>query len=80
MEDQNKPENVDQFDQSFYSIKSGEIYRTIINDTERRLIEKALQKTSGNQILAARILGLNRNTIRSKIKKLNISLDQYKAE
>jgi len=76
-EQQTQPE-VDQFEQSFYSIKSGEIYRTIIDDTERRLINEALRKTSGNQILAARILGLNRNTIRTKIRKLGIDMRQFK--
>ena len=35
-------------------------------------IEKALAKTHGTQIVAARLLGLNRNTIRMKIKKRNI--------
>ena len=63
---------------SFNALQNGDIYRHIINDTERLLIEKALQKTRGNQILAARILGLNRNTIRTKIRKLKIDLGKFK--
>ena len=56
----------------------GHIYRSVIDATERILIEKALEGSAGNQISAARILGLNRNTIRSKIKKLNIDTRKFK--
>ncbi|HLF18946.1 MAG TPA: helix-turn-helix domain-containing protein [Candidatus Omnitrophota bacterium] len=68
----------DKIENSFIALQDGGIYRYIIEDTERLLIEKALQKTRGNQILAARILGLNRNTIRTKIKKLKIDLRKFK--
>ena len=59
-------------------LKSNTIYKTIIGNTEKILIENALDRTHGNQILAARFLGLNRNTIRTKIKKLNISMEKFK--
>lgn len=65
-------------EQSFVTHNDGQIYKQIIGATERLLIEKALQKTHGNQILAARVLGLNRNTLRTKIKKLNIVMEKYK--
>lgn len=65
-------------EETFATLKSGEIYRCVINDTEKTLIEKALRCTGGNQILAARILGLNRNTLRTKIKKLNIETNRFK--
>ena len=58
--------------------KYNTIYKTVIGNTEKILIENALDRTNGNQIVAARFLGLNRNTIRTKIKKLNINLDKYK--
>jgi len=67
--------NVDNF---FITIKSGEIYHAVIGGMEKSLIEKALEHTSGNQITAARLLGINRNTIRSKIKKLNIDVNRFK--
>ncbi|MEK9149755.1 MAG: helix-turn-helix domain-containing protein [Candidatus Desantisbacteria bacterium] len=41
---------------------------------EQPLIEKVLEKTGGNQVQAARILGINRNTLRSKIKRLGIKI------
>jgi len=65
-------------DNSFITIKKGEIYHVVIGDIEKSLIEKALEYTSGNQITAARLLGINRNTIRTKIKKLNINVDKFK--
>jgi DNA-binding protein Fis len=58
--------------------KRGEIYHYVIKDVEKTLIEQALAHSSGNQILAAKILGINRNTIRSKIRKLGIKPSQFK--
>ena len=65
-------------DNSFLTIQKGKIYQAVIGDIEKSLIEKALEHTSGNQILAAQLLGINRNTIRSKIKKLNIEVNRFK--
>ncbi|OGW76751.1 MAG: hypothetical protein A3I73_05425 [Omnitrophica bacterium RIFCSPLOWO2_02_FULL_45_16] len=45
---------------------------------EKPLIEQTLEKTAGNQSKAAKILGINRNTIRSKIKKLGIDAKKWK--
>ena len=45
---------------------------------EKPLIERALKRTWGNQLKAARILGINRNTMRAKIKKLAIDVDKWK--
>lgn len=67
-----------QIDTTFWNTHEGDIYRTVINDTEKILIEKALQKARGNQIVASRILGLNRNTLRSKIKQLKINIESFK--
>ena len=61
-------------EEAFRCVKNGEIYQAVIGDTEKILIEKALERTSGNQIMAARILGINRNTLRTKIKKLGIQI------
>ena len=62
----------------FVTVKKGEIYHAVIGGMEKSLIEKALEHTSGNQITAARLLGINRNTIRAKIKKLNIDVERFK--
>lgn len=57
----------------------GVLYRTIMSKVEKPLIEHTLERTDGNQIKAARVLGINRNTIRSKIKRLGIDVSQWKA-
>lgn len=62
----------------FLTIQKGEVYSKAISDTEKLLIEKALEFSFGNQIIAAKILGMNRNTLRAKIKKLNIDIKVYK--
>lgn len=49
-----------------------DIYEKIIAEVERPLIRMTLASTRGNQIRAAAILGLNRNTLRKRIKELNI--------
>lgn len=50
------------------------LYSTIIHAVERPMIELALRETQGNQIQAAQLLGLNRNTLRKKITECNISV------
>lgn len=58
----------------------GALYKAIIQAIEKPLIEHTLERTEGNQLRAARILGLNRNTIRSKIKKLGIDPKRWKLQ
>ena len=48
------------------------LHRRILAEIEKPLIMETLYHTVGNQIKAAHILGLNRNTLRKKIKELNI--------
>ena len=50
------------------------LYSTIIHAVERPMIELALRETQGNQIQAAQLLGLNRNTLRKKITECKISV------
>jgi two-component system nitrogen regulation response regulator GlnG len=54
---------------------SGEnVYRRILERVERPLLETVLARTAGNQIRAAALLGINRNTLRKKIVELGIEL------
>ena len=52
------------------------LYDRIMEEVERPLIIQTLHLTKGNQIKAAQILGLNRNTLRKKIDWLHISKDR----
>jgi len=58
--------------------KSGEIYKSLLTKIERPLIEAVLRRTEGNKIKAAKILGINRNTLNAKIKKLEIDVQKWK--
>ena len=48
------------------------VYRKLLSEIEPPLIEEVLKFTSGNQSRAARILGMTRNTLRSKIRRYSI--------
>ena len=48
------------------------LYDRVIREVEKPLLTAALAATRGNQIKAAELLGLNRNTLRSRIRDLNI--------
>ncbi|APH54519.1 Two-component response regulator NtrC [Granulibacter bethesdensis] len=49
-----------------------DIYDRVLAEVERPLIQMTLAATRGNQIKAAAMLGLNRNTLRKKIRDLDI--------
>jgi two-component system nitrogen regulation response regulator GlnG len=50
------------------------LYTRILRKVEFPLITAALAATRGNQIRAADLLGLNRNTLRKKIRDLGIKV------
>ena len=52
----------------------GSLMADIISLVERTLILTALKKSNYVQLTAARFLGINRNTLRKKIKELRIFL------
>lgn len=62
---------------AYFSAHEGQLpaaglYDRIIKEVERPLITLTLQATRGNQIKAADVLGVNRNTLRKKIRELDI--------
>ncbi len=65
-------------DEYFLSENRGGVYDRAITIMEKMLIEKALDKFSGNQIEASRMLGIHRNTLHAKIVKLKIDVEKYK--
>ncbi len=50
------------------------LYERVLREVERPLIRLSLAATRGNQIRAAQLLGLNRNTLRKKIRELEIEV------
>jgi len=55
------------------------LHPMLIRAVERPLITFVLKETNGNQIQAAHLLGMNRNTLRKKITELRIPLARGKA-
>jgi two-component system nitrogen regulation response regulator GlnG len=53
-----------------------DLYEEVISRVERPLIELVLERTSNNQLKAAEILGLNRNTLRKKIAERNVAVSE----
>jgi two-component system nitrogen regulation response regulator GlnG len=56
------------------------LHPVLISAVERPLIASVLQETQGNQIQAAELLGLNRNTLRKKIVELRIPLNRSRTK
>ena len=50
------------------------LYGRILREVERPLIARVLTETRGNQLRAAALLGVNRNTLRKKIRELDIEV------
>ncbi len=50
------------------------LYDRVLEEIERPLIHLTLAATRGNQVRAAEILGLNRNTLRKKIQDLGVEM------
>jgi DNA-binding NtrC family response regulator len=68
--------NLDSFikDEIDKRINSPDLLKNITGIFERIIIEKILIKTGNNKLKAAKILGINRNTLKSMMKKYEISI------
>ena len=48
--------------------RPGDLYYMVVSQVEQPLLEFVMQHAGSNQCMAARILGINRNTLRKKLK------------
>jgi two-component system nitrogen regulation response regulator GlnG len=67
-----------ELEDSLFNEKKGILYKSVLEAIEKPLLEQALERCEGNQLKAARILGINRNTMRTKIKNLGINVSKWK--
>jgi len=54
-----------------------DLHQLLLSEVEPPLIEEVLRQTDGNQSRAARILGITRNTLRSKIRRYEINNNSH---
>ncbi len=55
--------------------KPGDLYQLVIGEVEKPLLKAVLSYTNGNQSRAAEILGINRGTLRKKLKSYELGSD-----
>ena len=65
---------LDRFIQERIAAGSEDLYAECLAQMERRLLTRILQHTGGNQVQAARTLGITRGSLRTKIRSLNITI------
>ena len=72
----NLPDNIDTLLDQYFNDLDGDqpsaIYEMVINTVEKPHLLYIMNKTEGNQSKAAKMLGLNRNTLRKKLKQYNL--------
>ena len=79
VESENLSEAVERHLQTYFdahgdALPAPGMHERVIREVERPLISLCLAATRGNQIKAAELLGLNRNTLRKKIRELDIQI------
>ena len=53
-------------------LETANLHSAVMSEVEKALISIVLKETKGNQLKTARALGINRNTLRAKIKEYKI--------
>ena len=52
--------------------RPGDLYQLVLSEVEKPLLTAVLDYTNGNQCEAAEILGINRGTLRKKLRSYNL--------
>lgn len=65
-------EALNQYFENLNGNRPGDLYDLVIGEVERPLFKVVMDYTEGNQSLAAGILGINRGTLRKKLKSYSL--------
>jgi two-component system, NtrC family, nitrogen regulation response regulator GlnG len=57
-----------------------DVHKRVISLVERELFARALRHTHGNQVQASDLLGINRTTLRNRLRELGLTLDKVVTE
>jgi two-component system nitrogen regulation response regulator GlnG len=68
--------NLERFIQAALENGSNRLYSDFQAETERFLLERVMRHTGGNQLQAARLLGITRGKLRSRLRVLGMSTDR----
>jgi len=55
------------------------LYRAVMDRVERPLLALAMEMAGGNQLRAAQLLGINRNTLRTRLRLLGLAAPRSRA-
>lgn len=53
-------------------IENSDLYETVVSEVEKALFSIVMKETNGNQVRAAKVLGINRNTLYKKLKEYRL--------
>lgn len=67
-------EKLNRYLKKLTKLERSNLYDSVMSEVEKSLITIVLRETEGNQLRAAKTLGINRNTLRSKIKEYKIRI------
>ncbi len=65
--------NLEEFFSHLDGAETHDLYQRILHEVEQPLLELALQQCDGNQSRAAKMLGINRNTLKKKMDQRQIN-------
>jgi len=54
----------------------GNVYRQLVSDVDKVVLDEALRYANGNQLHAAALLGISRTTLRAKLRSLGLSVEK----
>ncbi len=63
---------IEQYFESLNGDRPGDLYDLVIGEVERPLFKAVMDYTQGNQSQAAGILGINRGTLRKKLRSYSL--------
>jgi two-component system, NtrC family, nitrogen regulation response regulator GlnG len=80
MPEEGRPLDLDAAIESALRNAPGRAYQAVLDAVDRALLSRALRETHGHQAKASELLGLNRTTLRTRLRALGMSVDKVVVE